>query len=301
MLKFDETTYTRIIDSLQDGLYFVAVDRTITYWNKAAERITGYAAEEVVGRSCADNILCHVDREGCTLCLGRCPLADTIEDCVEREAEVFLHHKKGQRIPVLVRVYPLRDAHGKVIGGIEMFTDLTSIEANNQRIKELERLALLDGLTQLANRVYLEREINARLHEFERFALSFGLLFMDLDHFKRFNDSYGHDVGDTVLQAVAQTLMVNSRPFDLYGRWGGEEFVGVIRTVSAADLEQLAERMRLLVQKNFLMHGTEKLQVTMSIGATSVHPGDTLESLIKRADMLLYASKQGGRNRVTLG
>ncbi|SHI12552.1 diguanylate cyclase [Desulfofustis glycolicus] len=301
MMKLDQSSYARIIDNLHDGLYFVDADRIITYWNKAAERITGYRAAEVIGKSCADNILTHVDSEGCVLCLGTCPLAATINDGKEREAEVFLHHKNGHRVPVLVRVNSLVDEQGRVIGGIELFTDLSSIQVNQQRIAELEQLALLDGLTRLANRVYLEREIDNRLHEFDRLAVPFGLLFLDIDHFKQFNDTYGHAVGDEVLKAVAQTFVVNSRPFDLFGRWGGEEFIGIIRNITGKDLLYQAERMRLLIERNYLIQNDQKLQVTVSIGATVIRPGDTMETLVKRADELLYESKDNGRNRVTLG
>lgn len=301
MLKLDQSSYARIIDNLHDGLYFVDADRIITYWNKAAERITGYRASEVIGKSCADNILTHIDTEGCTLCLGRCPLAATIHDGKDREAEVFLHHKNGHRVPVLVRVNSLTDEQGRILGGIELFTDLSSIQVNQQRITELEQLALLDGLTRLANRVYLEREIENRLHEFDRLAVPFGLLFIDIDHFKRFNDTYGHAVGDEVLKAVARTFVANSRPFDLFGRWGGEEFIGIIRNIPERVVFHQAERMRLLVERNYLVRDGRQLQVTISIGATVVRPGDTIETLVNRADSLLYESKNNGRNRVTSG
>jgi diguanylate cyclase (GGDEF)-like protein len=188
-----------------------------------------------------------------------------------------------------------------VIGGIELFTDLSSIQVNQQRIAELEQLALLDPLTRLANRAYLEREIDNRLNEFDRLAVPFGLLFLDIDHFKRFNDTYGHAVGDEVLKSVAQTFVANSRPFDLFGRWGGEEFIGIIRNITSKDLLYQAERMRLLVERNYLVQNGKKLQVTVSIGATVIQPGDTRETLVQRADELLYESKNNGRNRVTLG
>lgn len=160
-MNLDSDSYARIIESLHDGLYFVDTNRVITYWNKAAERISGFTAAEVVGRSCADKILTHVDGEGRCLCTGLCPLAATIADGVDREAEVYMYHKDGHRVPVLVRVNLLKDPAGKVIGGIELFSDISSIQANILRVLELEKLALLDNLTQLANRNYLERELQA--------------------------------------------------------------------------------------------------------------------------------------------
>jgi diguanylate cyclase (GGDEF)-like protein/PAS domain S-box-containing protein len=300
-MKLDHDTYIQIIENLQDGLYFVDANRVITYWNKAAERISGFTAAEVIGRSCSDNVLTHVDNEGNHLCLGPCPLAATIADGRQREAEVYLHHKDGHRVPVFVRVNTLKDSEGKVIGGIEIFTDISSILINNVRVQELEKLALLDNLTQLANRNYLEREIHARFEEMKRLKVPFGILFIDIDHFKQVNDVYGHDVGDQVLKFVATTFVTNSRPFDLYGRWGGEEFIGVMRNISSDDLVLLGNRLRVLIEHSYIVHENHKLSVNISIGATMAEAGDTIESLIKRADSLLYCSKEQGRNRLTFG
>ena len=300
-MHLDNVQLADVLENLHDGLYFTDTHRVITFWNHAAERITGYTAAEVLGRSCAANILVHVDTDGRSLCGGLCPLAMAMADSVGREAEVFLRHKDGHRVPVLVRTGPLKDRQGQVVGGIELLTDLSNILANNSRVRELEQLALLDNLTQLANRPYLLREIEARFEEMRRYGIPFGLLFMDIDFFKRFNDTYGHDVGDDVLKLVANTFVANSRAFDVYGRWGGEEFVGVIRSIDAEDLAALGNRMRVLVNQSFLMHDEARLGVSISLGATVAHPDDTAESLIKRADQLLYQSKKEGRNRLTLG
>ncbi|WP_297953223.1 sensor domain-containing diguanylate cyclase [uncultured Desulfobulbus sp.] len=300
-MHLDNVQLADVLENLHDGLYCTDTHRVITFWNHAAERITGYPAAEVLGRSCAANILVHVDTDGRSLCRGLCPLAMTMADCVGREAEVFLRHRDGHRVPVLVRTGPLKDRAGQVVGGVELFTDLSNILANNSRVRELEQLALLDTLTQLANRAYLQREIEARFEEMRRYGIPFGLLFMDIDFFKRFNDTYGHDVGDAVLKLVANTFTANSRAFDVYGRWGGEEFVGVIRSIDAEDLVVLGNRMRVLVNQSFLMHDEARLGVSISLGATVAKPDDTAESLIKRADQLLYRSKKEGRNRLTLG
>lgn len=299
-MKLEKDWFQGIVENLHDGLYFVDRTRTITLWNKAAEGISGFAADDVVGRSCFDNILTHVDGEGNPLCLGMCPLAETIVDGRPREAEVYMHHKAGHRVPVSVRVSALTDRDGNILGGIELFTDISSKAANELRVKELEKLALLDHLTRLANRGYIEREVQNRFEEKKRFGLSFGILFMDIDHFKEFNDTYGHDVGDKVLRFIANTLVANNRPFDLYGRWGGEEFIGVIRNVDSKALAALGDRVRLLIENSYLMQGNERLSVTISIGATLADDNDTYHTLLKRADVQLYKSKASGRNRLTI-
>jgi diguanylate cyclase (GGDEF)-like protein len=225
----------------------------------------------------------------------------TIADGKAREAEVFLHHKDGHRIPVFIRCSALTDADGSVIGGTELFTDISNIQSINFRIKELEEMALIDNLTRLANRNYIEKVFLVRFEEYKRLDMQFGILFMDIDHFKTFNDTYGHDVGDRVIKFVAETLMNNSRPFDVFGRWGGEEFIGIMRNVSREQLEHLGNRLRILVENSYVLSNGIKLSVSISIGATLVRDDDDMNSIIKRADILLYESKRAGRNRLTYG
>lgn len=300
-MDLDNASFEKIVENLNEGLYFVDSNRKITYWNKAAERISGFSAAEVVGRSCADNILTHVDGDGHRLCTHGCPLLKSITDTAPRETEIYMHHKNGQRIPVSVRTSALINAEGKIVGGIELFTDISQQKANQLRIKDLEKMAMLDNLTQLANRNYIERELHSRFEEKKRFNVPFGILLMDIDHFKRFNDTYGHDVGDKVLKFVADTFVNNARPFDLFGRWGGEEFVGILRNIATQDIAKVGNRMRILVENSYLSEGDKKLQVTISMGVTMVEDSDTVETIFKRADKLLYKSKAAGRNRITVG
>ncbi|MFZ5573194.1 MAG: sensor domain-containing diguanylate cyclase [Thermodesulfobacteriota bacterium] len=297
MMDFD---FNNLMENIQDGLYFVDPDRRIIYWNKAAERITGFASREVLGMHCWDDILMHVNDQGETLCLGNCPLARTIEDGANRAAELFLHHKDGHRVPVWVRVTPLRNRQGDIIGSAEFFSDTSPQDVMRSKIEELERLAFLDTLTQLANRRYAELELQRRFAEKERDGLAFGVILLDIDHFKQVNDTHGHDAGDLVLKTVSKTLAVNTRPFDLFGRWGGEEFIGVFRNVDAPALRHIGERTRALVEKTRIKVDGKLLHVTVSLGATLAGSPDDPLALLKRADTLLYQSKKGGRNRLTM-
>lgn len=293
--------YKSLIENIFDGLYLVDRDRSIIYWNHVAEKITGYRADEVIGRRCRDNILVHVDEKGKNLCQGRCPLAATIDDGTLRDAEVYLHHKDGHRVPVWVRAAPLRDTAGNIIGAAELFTDLSVGNAITTKVQQLEKLSFLDSLTQLANRRYLEMELDSRISEKKRYDTDFGIVFMDIDRFKRINDTYGHGVGDRVLKTVARTFLNIARPSDLMGRWGGEEFIGILKRIDGNGLRSTAERIRTLVGKSHLRENGLTLKVTVSIGATLADQADTADSIVKRADTLLYRSKQTGRNRCTIG
>lgn len=295
-----KTSYKKLLDTLHDGVYVTDRNRVITYWNQGAERIAGYPAKEVVGSSCKDDILMHIDEAGTNLCREFCPLAMVIDDGQPREADVFLHHKEGHRVPVRVRISPLRDEEGRITGAVEVFSDNTRNVSALQKIGELEKMAYLDPLTQLPNRRYVETHLQARLDERRRYGWPFGVLYIDIDDFKKVNDAHGHDAGDEVLKMVAKTLLHATRSFDIVGRWGGEEFLAVLTAVDAGKLRIIGERFRAFVENSECQTVGGTIRVTISLGGVLFRPEDTLESIVRRADELLYRSKGTGRNRLTM-
>lgn len=300
MRRLHSSCYQQLLESLHDGLYFVDADRVITYWNKAAERITGFSAEEVVGRTCADGILTGIDGTGRNLCTGGCPLAETISDGRTRESTLFLHHKDGHRVEVALSVFPLRNEAGEIEGGIELFSDLSKPEAALERLNVLDQVAYLDSQTLLVNHHYVVRELAQRLEEYNCFKIPFAVLVMDIDQLRAINEQLGRDVGDDVLAFVANTFSTNSGPFDLYGRWDSNEFLGVIRNISRSELETLAERLRMLVEKAYILREEQRVSVTLSVGATMVNRYDTLEGLLARGEQAKKQSKKQGGNCVTI-
>lgn len=292
--------YKSILDNLSDGVYFVDRARRITYWNRGAERISGYASDEVLGRSCSDNILRHISPSGDELCLSCCPLAQTLSDGRQRAAEVFLHHKNGHRLPVSVRISPLRDEADAIAGAVEVFSDATSHARLLSELNELKSQALADALTGLGNRRCAGLEFKRRLNELQRHGAVFGLLFADVDNFKAVNDTYGHDTGDRVLALVAKTLKSALRGMDTVCRWGGEEFVAVVPKVDEAIFRTIAERMRRFVEVSPIPVPGGSLSVTVSIGGALARPGDTLTALADRADAMMYQAKRSGKNRMAL-
>jgi diguanylate cyclase (GGDEF)-like protein/PAS domain S-box-containing protein len=296
----DGDFYKRLLDNLASGVYFVDRGRRITYWNRGAEAISGYRAASVVGRRCGDGILMHVDAKGTELCGDSCPLAATMADGEAREVEVLLHHEDGHRVPVRVKAEALRDARGRIVGAVEIFDENRERQVDHERIVELERLALLDSLTQLGNRRFAEIQLEAKLAELDRFGRGFGLLFFDVDEFKRVNDKYGHEAGDRVLRMVARTARVCVRPFDHLCRWGGDEYLALIAYVDGEGLARVSEKIRALVEASSIEVGGAPTRVTISGGGALARPADVAPVLLARADRLMYASKAAGGNRVTL-
>ena len=173
--------------------------------------------------------------------------------------------------------------------------------ANARMLKRLEEMATTDGLTGLLNKRALIAAATEKLKSAKRFSKPLGVMVGDIDHFKLVNDTYGHDVGDVVIRGFADVLKRAKRDTDIVGRFGGEEFVIVCEETADQGAELLAERIRKELEATTFQSELGPLQVTCSLGvATAPAAGQTWETLFKATDVALYASKRGGRNRVTV-
>lgn len=297
---FGDGLHKVIVDNMADGVYYVDTERKLTYWNHGAERISGYSAAEIVGRHCYDNILAHVDDQGRSLCHSMCPLAATMLDGEPREVSIWLRHLSGYRKPVRVRTAPVRDETGKIVGGVEVFSDASAVVQAVEDANRARRDALTDDLTGLPNRRMFDAALSGRLENLDRYGWQFGLLIVDIDHFKKVNDLHGHVVGDAVLGAVGATLQGAVRAGDVVARWGGEEFAVLVEASDDAGLRETAERIRVLVAQSQVRHDGAVVSVRVSVGGTLASTVDTSESLFARADEAMYAAKHAGRNRIEI-
>jgi len=187
---------------------------------------------------------------------------------------LLYRHRRGLQL-----TEELRQAHAKV--GL-------------MNLKLIEQ-ARTDTLTEIANRLKIDEVLHMEFTRFGRTRELFSVILLDLDHFKRVNDNYGHSVGDEVLKSIANILDKNTRPYDLAGRWGGEEFLVICPSTTSAGVVSLAENLRIMIRSN----GIDKIPFqTASFGVATVQDGDSVQDLIGRADEALYRAKREGRNRV---
>ncbi|TIH12317.1 diguanylate cyclase [Marinifilum sp. JC120] len=291
-----ETFYKKILDAVTDGIYFLNTERIITYWNKGAEKLAGYSAAEIEGKSCKDNLLRHVDGKGTDLCENGCPLEATMLDGKEREADVFMHHKLGHRVLIHVKSFPLKNELGQITGAAEIFTEVNEKTDLAYELELLRQEAMTDPLTGMANRRYMDLTAVHFESSIKHKEQSLGVLFVDIDNFKSVNDRFGHDTGDKVLTMVSKTLISALRPTDIASRWGGDEFVIFVPHVNAEELGDLADRIRKLIELSWIDTEKGSISVTASIGGTIVEPNETICSAINRADKKAYLCKQSGRN-----
>lgn len=293
-----EDIYIDILENMREGAYFTDQERRIQFWNKAAENITGYRREEIVGEQCQGTLLHHIDCDGNMICFSGCPLHQSLSDGKKRKHDVFLRHKEGHRITVTVNTFPVI-RNEKIIGAIEIFTPSSLVIYDDELITQLANSAMNDKLTGIPNRRRLESFIDLRLREMAMYKIKICVVFLDIDNFRDFNNIHGHDAGDAILRTASKTITSMTRNSDLFGRWGGEEFVGIYTIKNDSDALLISEKIRALVEDTQIKHGDLSLSITVSIGAAVAREEDTIDSVIKRADEYMYQSKQGGKNRVT--
>lgn len=293
-------TYQKMLDNIYEGIYFVDPDRKITFWNKGAEAITGFTADEMIGSHCYDNKLNHVDDFGNKLCFNGCPLHATIQDGQDRSAHLYLHHKEGHRVPIQVRTTPIVE-DGLVIGAVEMFIPQTEEFYTHYELDDLREIALRDQLTKLSNRKSIEERLEAEIKVWRNKANAFALAFIDIDAFKSVNETYGYALGDEVIRTIAKTLSTGIMKTDYMGRWAGEEFICLFVDTDIDTVKIISERLRMLAENSVLRTEQGEIKVTVSIGVTFYIPGESSTTLIERADKLMHSSKDNGRNRVTFG
>ncbi len=289
-----------VTESVFDGLLQIDLDGQIILWNKGAERITGYPAHKMVGHDFRAVFVRVLEESGEQLRENSSLISKTLADGIEREGLISFKHREGYCIKLLARTIAIQDETGEIIGAFEVINDNKALMSIHQQNKRTDETVLFDTLTGIGNRAHIESRIRQTLQFTRSSGISTGILFMDIDHFKEFNDTYGHLIGDKILRFVANALRQNLRTSDSCGRWGGEEFLALIGDTTPEGLRITAEKLRTLISQTHLEENGLHLHVTISVGAAWAREGDTLESLLQRADKMMYKSKARGRNCVTM-
>jgi diguanylate cyclase (GGDEF)-like protein/PAS domain S-box-containing protein len=294
--KLPGNIYKKLTNELYDGVYFVNRERRIIFWNRQAAALTGYRKKEILGKHCYKNILQHIDRHGRQLCLTKyCPLLISMKTGKPCKERVYLKRKDGLRLAIDVHTKPIK-YQGRIIGAAEVFRDASAYERVEKQRERAKIISLTDALTSLPNRRYINRKMELELNKFRKYKEDLYIAVVDIDHFKRINDVYGHKTGDLALKRLAYILEHNLRPSDFVGRYGGEEFLIILPHTSPKDAPDVLERLRKAVENSRILN--KKGQVTISIGAAKTKLRDKAEVVFKQADQVLYKAKRDGRNRV---
>jgi diguanylate cyclase (GGDEF)-like protein/PAS domain S-box-containing protein len=270
------------------------LEGNIHEWNLAAQQLYGYTKEEVLFQPFYAKVF-----KGASASRLHEMLQRVLQGGVLTGIESEDYDSEGNLHYVLRSAFPIRNLNREVVGAIVAVVDVTyRVEYENQLKalnQKLQSLAVTDGLTGLHNhrafQDYLEEQFQVAMRNKQPLAL----ILMDVDHFKQYNDTYGHQAGDEVLRQVAQILQTNVREGDFVARYGGEEFVVVLPRTDLESAVAVAERLRRAIESA----EWSLRPVTGSFGVASIRPDmETRQELIEAADQALYQAKKNGRNRV---
>jgi diguanylate cyclase (GGDEF)-like protein/PAS domain S-box-containing protein len=287
---------TSIVECAEDGI--LAIDRyhNIILFNEGAARIFGYAKDEIIGQHL--NVLLperfHLQHDLMIEEFGAGQ--KTYEHMGSRSRQIYGRRKDGAEFVASVAILKMGGGSGRQYAAI-----VRDISENKKTEEELLRLAATDPLTGAFNRrefMALAEQESLRSHRYSR---PLSIMMLDLDHFKRLNDTFGHAAGDKALQRFT-TLCCNAlRTVDIFGRWGGEEFVALLPETDAEGAAIIAERLRKILSQNVLVYNDQKINFTVSIGIAQYRQSEvSVEGPLGRADAAVYDAKKAGRNQISV-
>jgi len=302
---------SKLEESLHVINHYVFTSKTdtqgiITYVSDAFCELTGYSKEELIGNS--HRIIKHPENKSEDFK----KLWQTLSAGDIYEGEVKNQKKNGENFWLYSYIRPEFDENNNIIGYIAYRKNITHEktlekmnitleEMVNEKTKELkennqllQKISETDSLTGIYNRKKLKASLDLELKKAQRYDEVFSLILLDIDHFKKVNDTHGHLIGDKVIIYIAKLVSKNIRDIDLFARWGGEEFVVLVNKQDINQAYAIAEKLRKIISEENI----ENLDITCSFGVTQYQMADTNESIFKKADDALYKAKKSGRNCV---
>jgi diguanylate cyclase (GGDEF)-like protein/PAS domain S-box-containing protein len=283
---------SKLLNSVTDSIFVHDLDGNIIYVNEAAYATRGYTRDELMGKRVQD-LDYHNEKSGDEI------FEENIKNAKEQLSrnekaviEVLHQTKEGRVIPIEITCRLIQDEGKSYV--ISIARDISMLKAMNEN---LTRMANTDNLTGIYNRHKFEEMYKAEIERVLRYESPLSMIMVDIDYFKRVNDTYGHDVGDYVIKSMVDVVKKMIRNTDIFVRWGGEEFIILCPETDSASAALLAEKLRGSIEKTTL----EKVEnITCSFGVTSYVKKENENSFIKRLDSALYRAKDEGRNRVVV-
>ena len=271
------------------GIYFIGLDGRIGSWNPGATRVTGYGPEDMLGQSYRHLFEDHGEAQHAkNLLFAR--------DNRHLREEQWRRHRSGRRFLAAVTLDLIRDRTGAIAGFVEVVHDITEAR---ERERSLYEKATRDPMTGVYNRGHFFSLGELEIDRAKRFGDPLSVALLDIDHFKKVNDTYGHDVGDLAIMAMARQVALNIRKIDTFARVGGEEFALLLPRANDEVAQEFLQRIRLQVAETAIAMANGTLRITISIGVAQLRPeAVSLAELMKWADLALYRAKQQGRNQV---
>ena len=292
LLRSAPERYAELVRNVAEfGIYLLDRNGRVQSWNSGASNITGYVASEIVGRPFSDLFAEGALRDSAPL--KTLNFARENGHCRD---EHMRRKKNGEEFFALCTLDAVRADNGEILGFVEVFHDISQ---QKSREDKLYRQATRDALTGVYNRGHFTEMATQEIERARRFSEPLSVVMMDIDHFKNVNDTYGHDVGDKTIIALARTTAEFLRKIDFVGRIGGEEFAVVLPRANKEPAFEMAQRLRVLLGAQKIQAPGKEFGFTTSMGVASLRSQTKdLAELLRNADAALYKAKREGRNRV---
>ncbi|HEX3727085.1 MAG TPA: diguanylate cyclase [Pirellulales bacterium] len=291
------TFQNKLLDNMYDAVIFVDCNLEIVFWNRGTERLTGIAADSVLHSTWSPGLIGMRDEKVGNWNQCDCPIAYCLATGIQSLRRLLVANRSRRPVAVDVQTIPVVSGEGFMHGAAMLLHDVSGEASLEQQCQNLQERASTDPLTQVANRAQFDQSYQTFVHAHLEQKTPCSLIICDIDHFKRVNDTYGHQAGDEVLRNFGHLLKSECRPGDLVARYGGEEFVALCADCNIATAARRAEHLRKSIGElpQPALHGRG---ITVSFGVTEIQPGDTPDSMLRRADRALLDAKQSGRNTV---
>lgn len=292
-----------LLDIFLDAFCVVDAKNVVVDFNEAFMELTGESYRKVlkIGDFCS--------LMKTPLCPGECPARQVVSlNKPLRIDELKGETKAFPTLQIILGAVPITSPTGEAVGALLTIRNVTAENELQKKYDERKKESIVDGLTQLYNKSYTEgmltRTVKAAIRQGASHKLS--VVMADIDHFKKVNDTYGHQAGDHVLATVAKILKEDARDTDIVGRFGGEEFVCILPSTDIKGAQIFCERFRKQVEETKIVHEGIHIPVTVSLGTSTslttwsleTDPDQAVKELVNRADTALYFAKANGRNRV---
>ncbi len=294
-----------VLEAVSDGVCLMTREREIVFWNKGAERITGFSSDDMMNKRCAD-ILAPRDLSGRDLCIDGCPLQRSVETGESQETKgISLKRKDGESTAIHLRTSAL-DFDG-IRYYVQVFGEVQPAVGGTlgQTLQKLASVSITDELTGLYDRRYIDTILDQQYSLFKRHFQRFGVCLIDVDKFKDIHDTFGPLAADETLRSVASILLHSPRSTDFLARFDDSEFIIVCPLIELEGLEQLGERIVGLVHHAVLSSSNgqgPKIEVTVSVGGSMVDYKDkSAADIIARAQEAISRVQRDGGNWYGLG
>ena len=299
--------YRIILDNTAMWLNMLDKDANVILWNKAAENLSGYSKEEVLGNSTIWELLYPDENYRASIYSKALEIIKQGKEVTDFETTIRCND--GSNRVLSWNSHDIKDENNKVIGSMSLARDVTAIKSNEKKLKELTleleesnkqllQLSLVDPLTKIPNRRAYNERVTSEINSAKRSGNTLCLLLIDIDSFKQYNDTYGHEKGDKALYRVAQQISNTlPRKTDFVARYGGEEMAVILPYTSTEMAIVIAKKILQCVTSENIEHSysTHNKLLTVSIGISSTVTGS--DALLAHADKALYQAKKNGRNR----